>query len=404
VSRAKQGFRVELAPTIEQVEAMGRHAGLSRFVENFCLDKIRAAFAQRAAEQTYGVPAARLTRAPWTAVDLEKLWRAEHPDVAPWFAESGLSSRIPKEACRLRAAGLRNWWQSKTGKREGRKVGFPRLRKRKHGSRFRYDADRARPVSASTVKLPGIPGPVATREDATWLTERLADGRARIIGATVREKADRWWVTFQLDIDRADVNTRRAPGQNAPSCGIDLGLKTFAVIVDDTGHVEEVPAPRALKAAQRGLRRANKALRRKQDGSKNRAKARDAVAAIHLRVAHRRGDFLHQLTTRLARTKQAIAVESLNVAGMVRNRRLARAVSDAGFGEFVRQLEYKTGWYGSKLWVADRWYPSSKTCSECGAVNAGLTLADRSWVCACGVTHDRDHNAARNLLAAMRAA
>jgi putative transposase len=128
------------------------------------------------------------------------------------------------------------------------------------------------------------------------------------------------------------------------------------------------------------------------------------VAAVHLTVANRRADFLHQLTTRLARTKRAIAVESLNVAGMVRNRRLAHAISDAGFAEFQRQLEYKAGWYASKVWAADRWFPSSKTCGDCGAVNQGLTLADRTWLCICGAEHDRDRNAARNLLAAMHAA
>lgn len=182
------------------------------------------------------------------------------------------------------------------------------------------------------------------------------------------------------------------------------GSKTFAVIADDTGVVEEVHAPRALKAAQRKLRRANKALARCQRGSNNRANAACMVAAVHLKVAHQRGGFPHQLTTRLARTKRAVAVESLNVAGMVRNRRLARAICDAGFAEFVRQLEYKTGWYGSKLWAADRWFPSSKTCGDCGAVNQGLTLADRTWVCPCGAEHDRDRNAARNLLTAMHAA
>lgn len=403
MSRIKQGFRVELAPTAEQAVAMGRHAGLSRFVENFCLDKIRAAFAQRAAEQTYGIPAAHLTKAPWSAIDLEELWRAEHAEAAPWFAESGLSSRIPKEACRLRAAGLKNWWASRSGKRKGPKLAFPRIRKRKHGSRFRYDADRAKPSGDQAVTLPGILGKVATRESLGWLTERLGDGRARIIGCTVREKAGRWWVTFQLDIDRADINERRTVGPDAPTCGIDLGLKTFAVIADDTGEIEEIQAPRALKAAQRRLRRTNKALARTQDGSKNRAKARRKVARVHLTVNHRRSDFLHQLTTRLARTKRAIAVESLNVSGMARNRRLARAVSDAGFGEFVRQLGYKADWYGSKVWAADRWFPSSKTCGACGAVNAGLTLSDRTWACLCGAEHDRDRNAARNLLTAMHA-
>lgn len=398
-----QGFRVEVSPNADQRIAMGRHAGLSRVVENFCLDKIRAAFAQRAAEQSYGVPAAQLTKAPWTAVDMERLWRAEHRIVAPWFAESGLSSRVPKEACRLRAAGLKNWWESKTGKRKGPKVKFPTLRKRKHGSRFRYDADRAKPADERGVKLPGVPGTVRAAEPLSWLVERLSDGRARILGTTVREKAGRWWVTFQLAVDRSDINTARAVSPDAATCGIDLGLKTFAVIADDTGEVEQVQAPHALKAAQRRLRRANKALHRAQPGSANRAKARFKVAQVHLDVANKRSDFLHQLTTRLARTKRAVAVESLNVAGMIRNRRLARAISDAGFGEFIRQLEYKTTWYGSKLWAADRWYPSSKTCSACGVINAGLTLSDRVWICICGVEHDRDHNAARNLLTAMQA-
>lgn len=119
-----QGFRVELDPTPEQRVLLGRHAGLSRMVENFCLDKIRYAFAQRKAEESYGVPKEQLTPVPWSAISLEKLWRAQHPTLYPWFAESGLSSRVPKEACRLRAAGLANWWKSRSGKRKGPKVGF----------------------------------------------------------------------------------------------------------------------------------------------------------------------------------------------------------------------------------------------------------------------------------------
>ncbi|MEO3781621.1 RNA-guided endonuclease TnpB family protein, partial [Micromonospora sp. B11E3] len=357
MSRVKQGFRVELNPTVAQRVRLGQHAGLSRVVENFCLALVKAAFDQREAERSYGVPDELLTPVPWSAPAMEKAWRAAHPTMFPWFAEAGLSSRVPKEACRVRAAGLKNWADSRAGARRGRRIGFPTWRKRKHGSRFRYDADRARPVSARTVALPGI-GVVSTREDMSWLTDRLGDGRARIIGATVREQAGRWWVSFQTDIDRTDVNTRRAVRADAPTCGIDLGLKTFAVIADDTGAVEEVHAPRALTAAARKLRRANKTVARRQRGSNNRAKAIRAVAAVQLSVAHRRADFLHQLTTRLARTKRAIAVETLNVAGMLRNRRLARAVSDAGFGEFLRQLEYKTAWYGSTLWAADRWYPS----------------------------------------------
>jgi putative transposase len=217
-------------------------------VENFCLALVKAALSQRDAERSYGVPDALLTPVPWSAPALEKAWRAAHPDLFPWFGEGGLSSRVPKEACRVRAAGLKNWADSRKGNRKGRRLGFPTWRKRKHGSRFRYDADRARPASPRTVRLPGI-GPVAVREDMAWLSDRLGDGRARIIGATVKEQAGRWWVSFQLDIDRTDVNTGRAVNPDAPTCGVDLGIKTFAVIADDTGEVEEVHAPGALKAA-----------------------------------------------------------------------------------------------------------------------------------------------------------
>jgi putative transposase len=403
VSRVKQGYRIELDPTVEQRQRLVQHAGLSRVVENFCLDLVKAALDQRRAEKTYGIPDERLTPVPWSAPALEKAWRAAHPDRYQWFTAEGLSSRVPKEACRVRAAGLKNWADSRNGRRAGRRVGFPTHRKRKHGLRLRYDADRARPLDTRTVTLPGVPGKVTTREDMSWLTSRIADDRARVIGATIKDRAGRWWVSFQIEIDRTDINAgRQAPG-DAPSCGIDLGLKTFATVVDDDGTVTEVQAPKALDAARRKLRRANKALARSQHNSANRVKARARVVRVHLKVANRRTDFLHKTTTTLARTKRAIAVENLNVAGMVRNRSLGRAISDAGFSEFLRQLGYKAGWYGSRVWAADRWYPSSKTCSSCGAVNAKLTLSNRAWVCPCGAQHQRDVNAARNLLAAMQA-
>lgn len=396
----RQGFRVELAPTLEQRARLGQHAGLSRVVENFCLEKVKAALEQREAEKTYGVPAKGLTPVPWSAPALERLWRLEHRERYPWFTEEGLSSRVPKEACRVRAVGFKNFFDSRSGTRKGRKVGFPGWRKRKHGSRFRYDADRARPLSDRVVALPGV-GKVHTAEDMSWLTGRIADGRARVIGATVREQAGRWWVSFQLEIDRTGINERRAVSSDAPACGIDVGVKTFATIMDDDGVVTEIHAPKPLKAALRKLRRAGKAVSRKQLGSSNRAKAVKQLARVHLQVANRRADFLHKTTTMLARSKRAIAVETLNVAGMVTNRRLARPISDLGFGEFFRQLEYKARWYGSSMWAADRWFPSSRLCGGCGAINRDLTLADRVWTCGCGIEHDRDVNAARNLLNAM---
>lgn len=397
----RQGYRIELAPTPAQAARLGQHAGLSRVVENFCLEKVRAALAQREAEQSYGIPSAELTSVPWSAPALERLWRAEHADRYPWFTAEGLSSRVPKEACRVRAAGFKNFFASRTGARKGARVGFPSWRKRKHGSRFRYDADRARPAHHCAVHLPGI-GKVGTREDMTWLTGRLADGTARVIGATVKEQAGRWWVSFQIETDRTEINRMRSVSPNAPACGIDVGVKTFATVVDDDGTVTEILAPKPLKAALRKLRRANQALSRKAKGSANRTKAARRVAKVHLDVTHQRADFLHKTTTTLARTKRAIAVETLNVAGMTRNRRLSRAISDLGFGEFYRQLAYKADWYGTQVWAADRWFPSSRLCGDCGVVNAALTLADRTWLCGCGAVHDRDVNAARNLLTAMQ--
>ncbi|WP_229691358.1 helix-turn-helix domain-containing protein, partial [Sphaerisporangium melleum] len=217
----RQGYRVELAPTLEQRARLGRHAGLSRVVENFCLEKVKAAFEQREAEKTYGIAGKDLTPVPWSAPALERMWRLEHRGRYPWFSEDGLSSRVPKEACRVRAAGFKNFFDSRSGKRKGRKVGFPDWRKRKHGSRFRYDADRARPVTTRAVRLPGV-GTVRVLEDMSWLTGRIADGRARVIGSTVREQAGRWWLSFQLQIDRSEVNERRAVSGGAPWCGIDV--------------------------------------------------------------------------------------------------------------------------------------------------------------------------------------
>ncbi|MEU9837526.1 RNA-guided endonuclease TnpB family protein [Streptosporangium sp. NPDC048047] len=399
----RQGLRFELAPDEEQAVLMGRHCGLSRVVENFCLETVQKKKAQQEAEKTYGITGEDLTTVPWSAPALEKEWSAAHPDRFPWFAEGRLSSRVPKEACRVRAAGIKNFFESKNGKRKGAKLGWPKWRKRKHGSRFRYDADRAKPLGPRTVKLPAI-GNVATREDMSWLTDRMATGKARILGCTVREQAGRWWISFQAEVDRDGIDKRRQAPQDAPACGIDLGLKTFAVLENSDGTKEEIHAPKPLKASLRALKRANRKLAKTGVDSKNRAKARRRVGRLHLRVADRRREFLHQATTRLTRTKSAIAVETLHVKGMVKNRRLSRAISDAGFGEFVRQLDYKAGWYGSRVWKADRWFPSSKTCGDCGRINHALALADREWVCPrCGTLHDRDENAAGNLLAAMLA-
>jgi len=375
-----------------------QHAGLHRVVFNHCLARVKAVMGQRAAERTYGISDDDLTPAVgWSAPALEKYWRATHREAYPWFTAEGLSSRVPKEACRALAAALSNWARSKTGARKGRRVGFPRFRRRKDGATCRFDAHTAHPSSSRAVHVPTI-GKVRAREDIGWLTDRIADGRARIVGSRFERRAGRWWVAFQIDVDRTEINARHCAPTGGPVVGIDLGISTFATIAADDGTIVEVPNPRHLQHQLRRLRRANKALARKQKGSANRTKAAAAVAKVHMDVAHARADFLHKLTTSLTRTNSTIVIEDLAVAGMVRNRRLARHIADAGWAELRRQLEYKAAWYGSTVVVADRWFPSTKTCSSCGSVNHELTLADRRWTCPCGAVHDRDRTAALNLL------
>jgi putative transposase len=211
-----------------------------------------------------------------------------------------------------------------------------------------------------------------------------------------RESDGRWYVTFTVDTDDPEP----AP-ETGRATGADLGVKDFAVL--STG--EKITNPRHLERKARNLARYQRRLARKQKGSANRAKAKAKVARAHRKVRNARQDFLHRASTRLVRENDLIAVEDLNVAGMVRNWKLARVISDCGWGEFRRQLEYKCERYGRTLAVVDRWYPSSKTCSTCGHLLASLSLSTRHWACpSCGTRHDRDINAAKNILAAGRAA
>ena len=193
-------------------------------------------------------------------------------------------------------------------------------------------------------------------------------------------------------MERDDTPAKRPTKGGA--VGVDLGVKTLATLSD--GAVIE--NPRYLKKSERKLKRAQKSLSRKVQGSNRRAKARMKVARLHAHVANQRLDAMHKLTTRLAETFSDISIEDLHVAGMVKNHHLAKSIMDAAFGEFRRQLEYKTTRTGARLHVVDRWYRSSKTCSGCGSVKAKLSLSERTYKCdSCGLTMDRDLNAAINI-------
>ena len=208
--------------------------------------------------------------------------------------------------------------------------------------------------------------------------------------------AQRWFVSFTVEVDQAVPAQHARPGS---VIGVNLGIKTLLTGADDCGTVVTAEGPRALRSALRRLRRASRAHSRTARGSANRRKAAARLARIHARVANVRADALHKATTGLARRYETVVAEDLNVAGMTRNRRLARALSDQGFGQARRMLGYKTGWNGGTLILAGRWYPSSKTCSGCGAVKTKLALSERTYHCDhCGLDLDRDVNAARNLL------
>jgi putative transposase len=209
-----------------------------------------------------------------------------------------------------------------------------------------------------------------------------------------RDPAGRWHVSILVET----TVDRFAP--TVAEIGVDAGLTSLLTL--STG--EKIANPRHEHRERGALARAQRTLARKVKGSNNRAKARIKVARAYVRIADRRRDLLHKLTTRLVRENQTIVIEDLAVRNMVKNRSLARAISDASWSEFRSMLQYKADWYGRAVVVVDRWFPSSKTCSRCGHLLNALSLGVREWTCpGCGEVHDRDVNAARNILAAGRA-
>jgi putative transposase len=298
---------------------------------------------------------------------------------------SEVSQCAPQEALRDLHRAFANFVRAR---KAGRYCGLPRFKRKGRDDAFRLTGSIH--VEGRGVRLPRL-GLVRTKEG----TEKF---HGRIQSATVRREANRWYVSLTVEAERKDPQPVLGP-----VAGVDLGLLCFAVISD--GEAEErADAPKPLAQYLHRLRRRSKAHSRKQKGSKNRARSALCLARLHRRVRNVRRDFLHKLSTRLAKTKSVVVLEELNVRGMVRNRRLARHIADAGWSSFRRMLEYKARWYGSKVVLAPRFFPSSKTCAECGAVLETLPLSVRAWTCpACGVEHDRDANAARNLAAWCRA-
>ena len=373
-----EAVKVALDPSPAQERLLLSHAGAARFAFNAGL-----AHVQEAIEA--GV------KPEWSFYSLVRWWNANKNTLAvgddgvPWWAEN--SKEAANTGLRSLAAALSNWAKSRKGQRKGKRVGFPRFRAKDRATpRFAYTTGRFGLIDGDpkALRLPRI-GRVHCMEN---VAARV--GGACVLRMTVSRRAGRWYAS--LTVERDDKPVTKPPRGGA--VGVDLGVKTLATLSDGT----VIENPRYLRKSERRLKMAQKALSRKVKGSNRRAKARAKVARIHARVANQRQDAIHKATTWLAGTYSEICIEDLHVAGMVKNHRLAKAVSDASFAEFRRQLEYKTARTGARLHIVDRWYPSSKTCSRCGRVKAKLSLAERVYKCdGCGLVMDRDLNAALNI-------
>lgn len=380
--KVKQAYRFAIDHRPADERGMRSHAGAARFAWNWGLRKCI---------ERYGAE-----RKWYSAAELHRLWNAEKrqdPALA-WWGEN--SKCAYQESFRDLDRALRDFVKSEKGLRKGKRLGFPKF-KRKGGSRdsFRFGAGVMR-CSGNTVTLPRL-GTLKTHESTGKLASKIENGTARILSATVSRTAQRWYVSFTVEVERAIPQRHARPGS---VIGVDLGVKTLLTGVDDRGRIIAIPGPKPLRAGLRKLRRASRAHSRKARGSANRRKSAARLARIHARIADVRADALRKATSGLARQYETVVAEDLNVAGMIRNRRVARAVADQGFWQARRMLACKTTWNGGRLILAGRWYPSSKTCSACGWRKPSLTLAERTFTCqSCGMTEDRDVNAARNLLA-----
>jgi putative transposase len=395
----EQAYRFALAPTTEQERFLDACAGASRFFYNWGLALVETRLRLRRA---YGPSIC----VPWSYKELCSEFAKVKDEVAPWRTDVVVGSQ--QAGLEALGAGLMRFLD---GRKTGRRVGFPRYR-RKGRCRESVIFQRPRIVDGRRVEFDRRLGPIRSRERLTKLRRLLErDPRARIKRATVQKQGSKWYVSFTV------VRSPKQRQARKPTTvvGVDVGLSRLATL--STG--ERVENLRPLQASLRRLRRLQRRLDRQRrannpanydeqgrakPGRREWVKSRRMLSTeaqvrrLHERVANRRRERAHQLTTMLVREFGVVAAETLSVEGMKANRRLARHISDAGWGIVLAQLDYKTSWAGSILERAVRFYPSSKTCSGCWTVKAKLSLSERVFDCeACGLRLDRDENAARNL-------
>jgi putative transposase len=351
-----------MEPTVEQGHALNRMAGARRWVWNWSLSRRREHHAEFGKTLSYSALAAELAA---LKTRIETAWLKE--------ADSQALQQVLMDVCQA----FVNFFE--------KRARFPRFKSRKRDTpRFRIP-QRVK-ITDGKAAVPKI-GLVRIRQSMPVdLPTKSATFK--------RDARGHWFVTLTAEFEMPDVALPTA--NPAQVIGIDLGLKDFATFNAGSG-LKPIPAPKFYRKGQRKLRKAQRALCRRKDGSKRKAKARLAVAKVHQRITNQRNDFLHKLSTDLVNTHDGICLEDLSIKGLARTK-LAKSFSDASMGEFRRQVEYKSLWNRKHLAVIDRFFPSTKMCRDCKAINHELTLSDREWDCAvCGAHHDRDENAADNI-------
>jgi putative transposase len=357
----KRAFQYRFYPSAVQVAELARTFGCVRLVYNMALQARTEAWTLRQERVNYNATSALLTG--WKRTDE--------------LAFLNEVSCVPLQQClRHLQVAFANFWAKRA-----RYPSFKSKKKSRRSAEYTTSAFRYRDGRLTLAKM-------TDPLDIVW-SRPLPQGVSPSTVTVSQDSAGRWFVSLLCD-DRVE------PVPASGAVGIDAGLDSLLTL--STG--EKITNPRHERADRQRLTHAQRALARKEKGSANRAKARLKVARVHARITDRRRDHLHKLSTRLVRENQTLVIEDLTVRNMVRNHTLARAISDASWRQFRTMLQYKADWHGRNLVVVDRWFPSSKLCSACGALAQRMPLNVRSWTCRCGQSHDRDVNAARNLLAA----
>ena len=363
----KQRYRYRLYPHPHQQLALAKAFGCARVVWNDALAKSRELYAA-GGKSSYPVLAKLcMTQAKQTP---ERSWLSDPSNV------------VLQQSVRDLDQAFRNWWASLSGKRKGPKVRAPRFKKRRSTQSIRFISHVFR-TGEQTLTLSKI-----GRVPIEWSRDLPSDPSSVKV---IRDASGRYFASFVVEVEPTPLPA------NGKAVGIDLGLASLAV----TSAAEKIAPPKFLRSALKRLRRLQRHLKHKQKGSHRLAVARRKVAALHASIADKRLDFLHQLSTRIIRENQTVVLEDLNVSGMLKNKNLARSIADAGWRQFRTLLESKALQYDRQVVVINRWLPTSQVCSTCGHHDGKKELSIRQWQCpSCGAVHDRDINAALNILAA----